>query len=370
MRIRTDFATFADAVNAVYPISYGKGDWVIRLTPGDGTLTIAAESRHAAGAVSIDARIDGGEPLSVHGRLLRKALLGSAYGKPLEIVCRTNGAARRVVLIKDSEEHPLRELNPEAGCPMLGDSRTHYVFTPRRFTEIVERVLWAASDDPEAARLNGIFLEVESEQLRVVGCDGHRLAVYDSSSLLSAGLGAQTADTGVILQYQAAAAACHLARWWGEADVRMSFADGRCEIAGANWAVRSAMPFEYADYRRVIPDVARSVSMNLAALSDALIRTPEIWNDCALRLGARATLLPSTAMKHSKWEPLELEWAFPGLPLPMAFTARYLKDLASSFGAAGTRTRMFYDDPYGPALWTSPALPGYRAVCMPRRADA
>jgi DNA polymerase-3 subunit beta len=234
--------------------------------------------------------------------------------------------------------------------------------------QMIERTMYAASFDETRYNLNGVYLEylAESEKLRMVATDGHRLAYVDRAL----GVGFEGLERGVIIPRKGVTELKRLVDEEDADEVELGF-EGNSAVArkgGVTLAMR-LIEGEFPNYRQVIPrEPGRLLTLDTAVLGQALRRVALLsaersravkfeFTPGTLRLSSNS---PDLGAAHE-----ELDVDFEGEPLSLAFNARYLTDVLAVTRAK--EVRLVLRDSLSPAQLSPTDDGDTLAVVMPMR---
>ncbi len=195
--------------------------------------------------------------------------------------------------------------------------------------EMIERTIYAASADETRYNLNGVYFEYleETQKLRLVATDGHRLAYVDRD------LGAPFSGLaqGVIIPRKALIELKRLVDEEDADELQIGFEgnNGLVEKPGVTLVMR-LIEGEFPNYRQVIPQqLKHQLTVPVESLTQALRRVAILSSERsrAVKLEFAPGLLrlssnnPELGEAH---EELDVDYAGDGLTI--AFNARYLLD--------------------------------------------
>jgi DNA polymerase-3 subunit beta len=236
------------------------------------------------------------------------------------------------------------------------------------FAQMIERTMYAASGDETRYNLNGVFLEqlTDTQKLRMVATDGHRLAYVDRSL----GAGIQGLSSGVIIPRKALAELRRLLEEDDSDELELGFQgnSGLVRKKGVTLTMR-LIEGEFPSYRQVIPREAKvQIVLPTEPLGQALRRVAVLSTEQtrAVKLDLTPGLLrlsssnPDLGQAH---EELDVDYA--GDPVQIAFNARYLLDALAVSGAK--EVRLCLQDPLSPARIVPTDDADTLAVVMPMR---
>jgi DNA polymerase-3 subunit beta len=235
--------------------------------------------------------------------------------------------------------------------------------------EMIEKTMYAACTDETRYNLNGVFLEhlLETDKLRMVATDGHRLAYVDRS--LGAPL--EGLSEGVIIPRKGLA---ELKRLIDEDDsdaIEIGFeANSSIVRKGSVTLFLRLIEGEYPKYLQVVPkEITHQLIINTDQLRQALRRvvllSAERSHAVRFDLGeGRLSLSSKNPDLGEAREEIDVDYA--GAELVIAFNARYLLD---ALGATHSKeVRMGFQDSLSPARIIPTDDDETLAVVMPMRA--
>ena len=226
-------------------------------------------------------------------------------------------------------------------------------------------VAHAISTEETRYYLGGVFVHhaEESDALRFVATDGHRLAQIDKEAPDGvAGM------PGVIAPRRACAEIARLcAGADGEARLSLSPAQLRVELGDVVLTTK-LIDGTFPDYRRVVPANPHRLTLARAALAAAVDRVATISSERgrAVKLGVGDGLLTISVANPdagSAAEEIECDW--PHAPIEIGFNAAYLLEALATL--SGESVAFELDTPGSPAVLRDPARAGHLIVLMPLR---
>jgi DNA polymerase-3 subunit beta len=234
--------------------------------------------------------------------------------------------------------------------------------------QMIERTMYAASADETRYNLNGVFVEFipETQKLRMVATDGHRLAHVDRPL----GIELTSLGRGVIIPRKGLAELKRLVDEDDSDEVELGFEGSNALVRkrGVTLSMR-LIEGEFPNYRQVIPKPGKhQIVMPAEPLIQALRRVIVI---AAERSRAVKLELSAGTMRLSSNNPdlgearEELDADYDGEELALAFNARYLLDALTYLGAK--EVRLGFQDAVSPAQLTPADDPDSLAVVMPMR---
>lgn len=272
---------------------------------------------------------------------------------------------KRLTLKSGKSRYALQTL-PAADYPRMqlntGDSIT--LRLPQKdFRRQLAQVAYAMAAQDIRYYLNGLLMQVDGHELRMVATDGHRLALSCNT------LETEFAKTEVILPRKTV---LELARQLADSDDPVEIVitgNQACFRFGPIELITKLIDGKFPDYERVIPQgnpklvVAHRASL-LAALQRAAILTNEKFR--GLRVVLEAGLLKiisSNTEQEEAQEELEVNYA--GDSLELGFNVTYLLDVLNN--VVSDTVEIHLNEPMSSALFTVPGNEQFKAVVMPMR---
>ena len=235
-------------------------------------------------------------------------------------------------------------------------------------SSMIERTMYAASGDETRYNLNGVYLEVlgEGEKIRMVGTDGHRLALVDRAL----GEDASALASGVIIPRKGLAELKRLLDEEDADEIELAF-EGANGLArkGSVTLVMRLIEGDFPTYAQVIPTaLTREITITTEALGQALRRAALLsaersravrleLSDGHLDISSRN---PDLGDAH---EQLDIDYA--GESLSIAFNVRYLLDALATVHCK--EVRFSFQNEHAPAQLVPTDDEDTLAVVMPMR---
>jgi DNA polymerase-3 subunit beta len=233
---------------------------------------------------------------------------------------------------------------------------------------MIERTMYAASVDETRYNLNGVYFEVlsETEKIRMVATDGHRLALVDR------GIGSEAAGliSDVIIPRKGLAELKRLVDEEDADQIELGF-EGNSGLARKNSVtlVMRLIEGKFPNYQQVIPaNVEHQVTLPAEPLIRAVRRmallSVERSHAVKLELSSGVLRLSSSNpdLGHAQ-EELDADYA--GEDLMIGFNAKYLQDSLVAFGAK--EIQLCLHDASSPAIIRPTDDADSLAVVMPMR---
>jgi DNA polymerase-3 subunit beta len=239
------------------------------------------------------------------------------------------------------------------------------------FLELIRKTLFAAGDNDARYILNGLLVTlITSEKkttLRLVGTDGHRLAVAEQD-LGKVGAKGAPQEIKAIIPKKAAHEMRRLLEEGGDGEPLIGFTKNLMIFRKSGLLLTSRlMEGSYPNYQQVIPKESnRKVNVNRLEFESALRRVSVLSKDKAnaVKLSftpGRLILFSSNPDYGEATE--ELPARYEGEALNTGFNARYLLDV---FGVMdGESISLQMEGPLSPCLIQEAESPGFKCVVMP-----
>jgi DNA polymerase-3 subunit beta len=258
-----------------------------------------------------------------------------------------------------AEEYPSLPKVDEKGLVQMESGTVH---------GMIEKTLYAVSNEEARYNLNGIYIERESAEntLRMVATDGHRLALVERK-IEGADLG--QFEKGVIVPKKGI---LELKRLLEEDDEPLGIgfrsSTGVVQKKGVILVIR-LIDAEFPDYRQVIPkELKRNLTVGrealLASLRRISILATEKTRSVKLELGKRELFLSSANPDLGEARE-EIEIGYSDEPLTIGFNARYLIDALAVLGSKEVRVGL--NDELSPGTIRPADDENVLAVVMPMR---
>jgi DNA polymerase-3 subunit beta len=231
---------------------------------------------------------------------------------------------------------------------------------------MVDRTIFSVSTDEMRFNLGGVLVEiVEAGEVRMVGTDGHRLAVVSRAVA-----GAEPTHT-VIVPRKGLVEIRRLLESVGdgEVDLMLSPKEVRVRDDSVELFVR-AVEGEFPDYRQVVPkEVASKLRVGRDQILNAVRRVSLVASERSrgVKLQVEQTKVEVSAGSPDLGEASEeIEGQYSGDPITVGFNARYLLDVLSVHGE-GETIEVGLTDAEGAGTIQSEEDQDYNYVLMPMR---
>lgn len=267
----------------------------------------------------------------------------------------------KVVGLPSAEYPALPAIEREGLTPLSGDG----------FLELIRKTLFAAGDNDARYILNGLLVTLvvtdNKTALRLVGTDGHRLAVAEQE-VGKAGSKGGPQEIKAIIPKKAAQEMRRLLEEGGNGEPLIGFTKNLMIFRKSGLLLTSRlMEGNYPNYQQVIPkEGGKKISVNRVELESALRRVSVLSKDKANAVkvsfeSGKMTLFSSNPDYGEATE--ELPARYEGEALNTGFNARYLLDVFSVMDGESISLQM--ETPLSPCLIQEPESPGFKCVVMP-----
>lgn len=237
--------------------------------------------------------------------------------------------------------------------------------------ELIRKTLFAAGDNDARYILNGLLVTLNTTEkktlLRLVGTDGHRLAVAEREVGKP---GAKEAPTEIkaIIPKKAAQEMRRLLEEGGDAEPLIGFTKNLMIFRKSGLLLTSRlMEGNYPNYQQVVPKESnRRILVKRSELESALRRVSVLSRDKAnaVKVTFGPGLLTLFSSNPDFGEALEeLPARYEGEPLNTGFNARYLLDVLAVM--EGDTVSLQMDTALSPCLLQEAENPGFKCVVMP-----
>lgn len=267
----------------------------------------------------------------------------------------------KVVGLPSSDYPALPTIEREGLTPLSGEG----------LLELIRKTLFAAGDNDARYILNGLLVTLISTDkktsLRLVGTDGHRLAVAEQEVGKPSNKGIPQ-EIKAIIPKKAAHEMRHLLEEGGDSEPLIGFTKNLMIFRKSGLLLTSRlMEGNYPNYQQVIPkEGGKKIDVNRAELESALRRVSVLSKDKASAvkvsfMSGKMTLFSSSPDYGEATE--ELPARYEGETINTGFNARYLLDVFNVMDGETISLQM--ETPLSPCLIQEPESPGFRCVVMP-----
>jgi DNA polymerase-3 subunit beta len=267
----------------------------------------------------------------------------------------------KIVGLPSADYPALPAIEREGLTPLSGDG----------LLELIRKTLFAAGDNDARYILNGLLVTLINTEkkttLRLVGTDGHRLAVAEHEMSHAGGKGVPQ-EIKAIIPKKAAQEMRRLLEEGGDGEPLIGFSKNLMIFRKSGLLLTSRlMEGNYPNYQQVIPkEGGKKISVNRIELESALRRVSVLSRDKASAVKVsfapgKMTLFSSSPDYGEATE--DLPARYEGEALSSGFNARYLLDV---FGVMdGESVSLQIETPLSPCLIQESESPGFKCVVMP-----
>ncbi len=267
----------------------------------------------------------------------------------------------KIVGLPSSEYPALPAIDREGLTPLAGDG----------LLELIRKTLFAAGDNDARYILNGLLVTLvmtdKKTSLRLVGTDGHRLAVAEQE-VGKAGSKSGPQEIKAIIPKKAAQEMRRLLEEGGDGEPLIGFTKNLMIFRKSGLLLTSRlMEGNYPNYQQVIPkEGGKKITVKRSEMESALRRVSVLSKDKANAVkvsfdATRMTLFSSNPDFGEATE--ELAARYEGEALSTGFNARYLLDVFSVMDGESISLQM--ETALSPCLIQESESPGFKCVVMP-----
>lgn len=239
------------------------------------------------------------------------------------------------------------------------------------FREMIEKTLYAISNDETKYNLNGILVKVTEEEgshavLRMVATDGHRLSIVEKEL---AGVVIPELKKGVIFPKKGIYELKKMTEE-EEGDILLGFTGNSAVIKkGSTVMVMRLVDGDFPDYTKVVPfNNDKSIISGREELLHSLRRMAILSSEKfkGIKFDIKAGSMEMSSSNPELGEATEeIEAGYTGDPLTVRFNARYLIDVLTVL--TDDNVELLLRDELSPAIIKSVANRDFMAVIMPMR---
>jgi DNA polymerase-3 subunit beta len=267
----------------------------------------------------------------------------------------------KVVGLPSSEYPALPAIEREGLTPLSGEG----------LLELIRKTLFAAGDNDARYILNGLLVTLvvtdKKTALRLVGTDGHRLAVAEQE-VGKAGSKGVPQEIKAIIPKKAAQEMRRLLEEGGDGEPLIGFTKNLMIFRKSGLLLTSRlMEGNYPNYQQVIPkEGGKKISLNRVEFESSLRRVSVLSKDKAsavkVSFASGKIILFSSSPDYGEATE-ELPARYEGEALNTGFNARYLLDVCSVMDGETISLQM--ETSLSPCLIQEPESPGFKCVVMP-----
>jgi DNA polymerase-3 subunit beta len=267
----------------------------------------------------------------------------------------------KVVGLPSADYPALPAIEREGLTPLSGDG----------LLGLIRKTLFAAGDNDARYILNGLLVTLvvtdKKTALRLVGTDGHRLAVAEQE-VGKAGNKGGPQEIKAIIPKKAAQEMRRLLEEGGDSEPLIGFTKNLMIFRKSGLLLTSRlMEGNYPNYQQVIPkEGGKKISVNRVDFEGSLRRVSVLSKDKASAV--KVSFAPDKIILFSSSPDYgeateELPARYDGEALNTGFNARYLLDVCSVMDGETVSLQM--ETPLSPCLIQEPESPGFKCVVMP-----
>ncbi|MDK4679288.1 DNA polymerase III subunit beta [Kingella negevensis] len=274
-------------------------------------------------------------------------------------------ADHKLTLKAGKSRFNLQTLPAEDFPTMSVGEKTQAAFslTQEAFKNMISQVQYSMAVQDIRYYLNGLLMQVEGNQLRLVATDGHRLAFSATE------INADLPKTEVILPRKTVLELNKLLNQSKE-NISVELLDNQVRFQCNDTVIVSkVIDGKFPDYNRVIPmDNDKIFMISRTALLSALERSAILANEKfrGVRLQLSAGSLKVSCSNNEQEEATEeLEIAYQGEELEVGFNIQFLMDVLRSINCEDMQ--LAFGDASRSTLFTIPNEANFKYIVMPMR---
>ncbi len=291
---------------------------------------------------------------------LRDGEVGLTVGEGSWVTIQAGKSHFKVVGLPSTDYPALPKIDREGLTPLEGAG----------LLELIRKTLFAVGDNDARYILNGLLVTLVSAEskttLRLVGTDGHRLAVAEQE-VSGGGSKDQPREIKAIIPKKAAHEMRRLLEE-GDGEPLIGFAKNLMIFRKSGLLLTSRlMEGNYPNYQQVLPkEQAKHAVADKAELEGAIRRVAVLARDksSAVKMtfsSGSLTLFSSSPDYGEATEEIPIRYS--GDTISTGFNARYVLDVLSVIDGESVTLQM--ENPLSPCLIRQPGNPGFRCVVMP-----
>lgn len=277
----------------------------------------------------------------------------------------------------EKEDELLKVKSGRAKFEIPGISASEYPAFPRTAEEnlteldgknlkrMIDHTLFATSTDETRYNINGIYIEKEADNIKMVATDGHRLALMQSEGINIEGL-----EKGVILPRKGV---IEIKKLLEDGDETVSVGFGETSVTvkkGETLMNVRLIEGEFPDYNQVIPentDKILKVDKNsfLSALKRVSILSADKIKGVKFSLRSGTLVLSSSTPENGEAVE-EIDVDYDGLDIEIAFNARYFIEVLEALSGID-KVKVELKEQLNPGVLKSAEEDDFLYVIMPMR---
>lgn len=268
-------------------------------------------------------------------------------------------------IIKSHKSRFSLQTLPAQDFPRLNDQLENskkIVLSQGKLKNLLESVQYAMAQQDVRYYLNGVLLIIESNKLKVVATDGHRLAYNEGA------IDGNYEKQETILPRKTVAELCKLLSN-SEDSVELEFTPQQIKASFSEIVlVTKVIEGKFPDYERVIPNYTNKLNMGRTLIQQALQRAAILSNEKFrgvrfVLTEKNLSIISSNSEQEEAQEDIETEYH--GDALDIGFNINYLLDGLNNIDSDSVI--LSFGDPNSSILITSPENKEFRYVVMPMR---
>ena len=236
------------------------------------------------------------------------------------------------------------------------------LLTQKKLKALLVSIQYAMAQQDVRYYLNGVLLIIETNQLKAVATDGHRLA-YNAIEIEG-----NYEKHEIILPRKAIIELCKLLNDNDETlEIEFSTQQVKVDFSGIT-LISKVIDGKFPDYERVIPKYNNHLLMNRIQVQQALQRVAILSNEKFrgvrfVLTEKKLTIISSNSEQEEAQE--EIETNYQGEAIDIGFNINYLMDGLNNIG--GELVTLSFGDPNSSILITTNKNQEFRYVVMPMR---
>lgn len=295
----------------------------VLLKSSGGDLTLSATDLEIEVIATVDAQTESEFQTTIPARKLLDICKALPDSSEIKLTIDEN----RVTLVAGKSRFSMASL-PASDFPTLDEISvdTSFQVPQQSLKDLLDKTAFAMAQQDVRYYLNGILLEADSQQIKLVATDGHRLAM--STWLADTGL---TSERQVIIPRKAVMEIARLLSS-GEGDAGLSLSQNHIRIQTNGIIFTSKLiDGKFPDYNRVIPvDGNKTMEVDRELLKQAMSRISILSNEkyrgIRLILETDNLLIQANNPDQEEAEE-ELSVSYPESALEIGFNVTYLIDV-------------------------------------------
>lgn len=316
--------------------------------------------------MQISLKVNSGIEGELSTTISAKKLLDICRSLPDSTIIEMNNQDNRITLKAGKSRFNLQTL-PAADYPLMSKAsgqNISFSLAQKELKRLLKQVEFAMAQQDIRYYLNGLLLEVNGNQLHVVGTDGHRLSYTNTT------LDQDFEKNEVILPRKTVLELTKLLDEQSDAPVVIDLLNGQVSFEfGDIQLISKVIDGKFPDYNRVIPTGHQNTfTVNRVAILSALQRASILSNEKyrSIRMVITNGLLKliSTNTEQEEAEE-ELEIDYSKVALDIGFNVTYLIDVLNNLG--DEQIEFAFADANSSCLITAASDANYKYVVMPMR---